>query len=57
MPYFKILAIVGEYRTYTVEAHDSDEATEFFQNGWEAYSYDVGDDVTEQPEIQQVWEA
>lgn len=54
---YKILVIANEYRTYTVEARDDDEATEFFKNAWENYEYERGDDTGEVPEIAEVWEA
>lgn len=53
--WFKVLAIVPEYRTYTIAANSEDEARIAFLSKPSDFDYDRGDDAGE-PEVVDVWE-
>jgi len=53
--WFKVLAIVPEYRTYMVAANSEDEARIAVLNGG-LDSYDRGEDVDDDIEVLDIWE-
>ena len=54
--WFKVLAIVPEYRTYMVAANSEDEARIAVLGGGQD-GYDRGSDIEDDIEVLDVWEA